>query len=167
MKEIIYNYDNITEDEIDRKVKRTKIILENNEGNILIVKEFDAYQLPGGHLEPGEDYNTALVREIKEEAGIDIEYKERTPILKIRYLKKNFPIKNENTEFIGYYYADKLEQQPDLNKLNLTFMEQNSNFELGYIHKDFIIKELENNLAITEYKNTVSDTLEAIREYLK
>ena len=44
MKEIIYNYNNITEDDIDRKVKRAKIILENDEGNILLVKEFDAYQ---------------------------------------------------------------------------------------------------------------------------
>lgn len=167
MKEIIYNYDNITTDDITKIVKRSKIILENNDGNILLVKEFDAYQLPGGHVEEGESYIDALIREVKEEVGVDIPLKERHPILIIRYLKKNFPTKNENTEYIGYYYFEKTNIIPDISKLHLTYYEQSSNYKLEYIHKSNILKVLEDNLKTTEYKNTVSDTLEAIKEYIK
>ena len=167
MKEIIYNYDNLKLDDIDETVKRSKIILENKDGYILLVKEFDAYQLPGGHLEPGENYNEALIREVKEEIGIDIENIERNPILIIRYLKKNFPKEKTNTEYIGYYFKEQIDIIPNIDNLNLTEYEQHSDYKIELIHKSNILEILNNNIKTTQYKNTVSDTIEAIKEYLK
>ena len=49
-------------------------------GKILLLKRTETkkflpgyYDLPGGKVEPGEDPNHALIREVKEETGLDIE----------------------------------------------------------------------------------------------
>lgn len=49
-------------------------LVTNNKGDILLVKSpRRGWEYPGGMLEPGETFQDALVREIKEEAGIDVE----------------------------------------------------------------------------------------------
>jgi 8-oxo-dGTP diphosphatase len=49
-------------------------ITEDNEGNILLVKTYHGgWVFPGGQVEEGENLIDALIREIKEESGIDVE----------------------------------------------------------------------------------------------
>ena len=59
-------------------VRPTGILIENQK--ILLVKqevtEKRHWSLPGGKLEPGESLEQCLVREIKEETGLDISVKE-------------------------------------------------------------------------------------------
>lgn len=48
--------------------------VENSEGKILLVKTHHrGWEFPGGQVEVGENLIDALVREIKEESGIDVE----------------------------------------------------------------------------------------------
>ncbi|MDD5769445.1 MAG: NUDIX domain-containing protein [Candidatus Gracilibacteria bacterium] len=53
-------------------------IIKDENGNILFQKRQNTgfadgfYQLPSGHIEGEETYNEALIREMKEELGIDI-----------------------------------------------------------------------------------------------
>ena len=56
MKEIIYNYDNLTEQDITETVIRIKVLLINN-NKILIENGNNVYQFPGGHLEENETFN--------------------------------------------------------------------------------------------------------------
>lgn len=44
-----------------------KILLQNREK-----KDWRGYALPGGHVEPGESFVDAVIREIKEETGLSI-----------------------------------------------------------------------------------------------
>ena len=51
--------------------KKTRAILINTDGNIAVMceKKTACHALPGGGIEPGEDEESALVREIAEETG--------------------------------------------------------------------------------------------------
>ena len=51
-------------------------LIVNKEGKILLTKShkwFDKYTLPGGHIEVGETMKEAVIREVKEEVGLDVE----------------------------------------------------------------------------------------------
>ncbi len=43
------------------------------DGKILLSKQWDGYDFPGGGIELGESIKDALIREVKEETGFDIE----------------------------------------------------------------------------------------------
>ena len=52
------------------------VILVNPDGHILIGKREGSHapywSIPGGYLEPGEPFETAAIREVKEETGLNI-----------------------------------------------------------------------------------------------
>jgi ADP-ribose pyrophosphatase YjhB (NUDIX family) len=52
------------------------VMLVNPEGQVLIGKREGShapyFSIPGGYLEPGESFETAAIREVKEETGLDI-----------------------------------------------------------------------------------------------
>ncbi|MDD5431108.1 MAG: NUDIX domain-containing protein [Candidatus Pacebacteria bacterium] len=59
-----------------------KAVIVNNEGKVLILRESQEYKggtnigkygFPGGKVEPGESLQEALIRESKEECGLEIE----------------------------------------------------------------------------------------------
>ncbi len=49
--------------------------IQDNHGRLLMIRRSDnnLYSIPGGQLEPGETLTQAVVREVKEETGIDVE----------------------------------------------------------------------------------------------
>ena len=54
-------------------------LIVNKEGKILLTKShkwFDKFTLPGGHIEVGETMKEAVIREVKEEVGLDVEVAE-------------------------------------------------------------------------------------------
>lgn len=51
MKEIIYNYDNIDFNDVNRIVRRAKIILINDDDCVLMCHSNSNYFLVGGHVE--------------------------------------------------------------------------------------------------------------------
>ena len=49
-------------------------LVTNNNGEILLIKSpRRGWEYPGGMVEPGETFQDALLREVKEEAGVDVE----------------------------------------------------------------------------------------------
>lgn len=66
---------------------RVAAIIEN-EGKVLLVDHIERstheFAFPGGHVQFGEEAKDALIREIKEELGLDIE------VLNLRWVEENF-----------------------------------------------------------------------------
>jgi len=147
-------------------LKRVKLIIENESNEIILINDFNTYMLPGGHVEENERLDDAIIREIKEELGVEISKKKRNPFLKIKYLKKDYPLENINTKYIGYYYQEKINIIPNISKQELSNEEQIGKFKIEFINKKNILKKLNKNLKTTNDKETVIDTIDAINEYL-
>lgn len=131
MKVIFINKDNLKDEDIDEEVVRVKGLLVNSNNEILLGYSHNCYQFPGGHKEDGELLSTVLIREIKEEVGIDIVV-ENKPFLCIKYYNKNYFNTGKNRCNKIYYITVKTDQKPDLSKTEYTEDELNGNFELRY-----------------------------------
>lgn len=132
MKEIIYNKDNIEQSSIDETVIRLKAIIFNNKNEILLGKCYNTYQFPGGHLNPKEDLTTGLIREVKEETGIELT-NISPPFALIKNYSKNYRNTGKNRLNLIYYYYFTGSYTPDPTKTNLDTYEIEGNYHTIYI----------------------------------
>ena len=167
MKTILYNYDNLKEQDINRVVRRAKILIINSNDEILFAHSNNNYFFVGGRVEENETFEEGIVRETKEETGIDLPLEKREPFFNITYMNKDYPNEGVNTKSIANYYLIKCDTKPDLSKVSLTDEEIVSNFKLVYIKKDKVIEELNKSLENCSNKNVVKDTIDVVKEYLK
>lgn len=77
-------------------------IIVNEEKNVLLVKQWDGYDFPGGGVEPGESLNDALSREVLEETGYQILLKS---LLKSHESYFYHPVKEQAYHTWSYYYT--------------------------------------------------------------
>jgi len=63
VKEIIYNYDLLSDDDISKVVLRSKALIINK-NNIFIGNADNTLQFSGGHLEENESFEECLKREV-------------------------------------------------------------------------------------------------------
>lgn len=82
------------------------------------------YAIPGGHLEQGETLEETVVRELKEELGIDIEV--------IRFLGKM----NEGDSENYYYECRKVNGEPILGGEELERNSKDNYYEFRYLELD-------------------------------
>lgn len=83
-------------------IARAIVIID---GNVLLQRNVqrDDFALPGGHIEKGETVKQSLIRELKEETGLDIEPG------KLVYVNENF-FEQDGEEFheIGLYFQARI-----------------------------------------------------------
>lgn len=167
MKEIIYNENNLKDEEISEWVKRAKVLVVNSKDEILIAHTDDSYYFLGGHVDGNETDYECLVREIKEEAGIDYNPKIDEPYVSIKYLLKDYPEEGINKGYISNYYVIYDDMVPNPKNVNLTDGEKEGHLRLVYIHKDRILNEVRPYLDKCKRKNVVRDTIDVLEEFLE
>lgn len=167
MKEIIYNYDYLKDEDITETVIRMKALIINNK-NIILGNENNIYQFPGGHLEDSETFEECLKREVLEETGIEIDNNEiKRPFMKVTYLNKDWPDIGKNRKTEIYYYLIETIKIPDMSKVNYTEHEKQGNFKIESIPLNESIKIIEVNIPKNEKNKVIApDMIMAISEYL-
>lgn len=166
MKEIIYNEDNLRDEEIDEWVKRAKLLVVNSKDELLLAHTDDSYYLLGGHVDGDESDNECLIREIREEAGILYDPKVREPFVSIKYYCKNYPQESFNKGYISNYYVVYDDMEFNSDNVDLTEGEKEGNFRLVYIHKDNVLEEVMSYLDKCKRKNVLRDTIDVLEEFL-
>ena len=149
LKEIIYNNDYLTDEDITEKTYRARGVIINSNDEILLGYCDELYQFPGGHVEDNETILECLIREIKEETGIELNYNDK-PFYIVKYYNKDYPKKgiNRYTEFD--YFLIKTDQKPNLNNTNYDEYEKENNYELKYIKLDKLKKEFNKTINLNK-----------------
>lgn len=132
MKQVIFNEDNLTDEEIDKVQKKSRGLIFDNKGHVLLVHYANLYMLPGGSIEKGENASDALKRELSEEAGMEITPKE--PFLEITsYDSKYLDRKTGN-------YINR--------KTQTTFFALHIDQPINFEHQHLIDSEIRGNFSI-------------------
>lgn len=167
MKEIIYNYSNLKDEDMNNEVRRAKALIINSNDEILFGYADKTYQFIGGHVEKNETDEECLKREIMEESGMNLEVKNINPFLVIKYYSKDYPEVGQNTITKNSYYIIKSDLKPNTKKRHLTDYETEWGFDYRFVSKEKAIEELTKGLITAKKKNPVLDTIEAVSEYIK
>lgn len=141
MKKIVINDNNLRDNEIEMKVTRVKGLIINSRGKILLAHNNHTYQFPGGHLEDNESMDDCIVREIKEETGINVKCLE-TAFLCIETYDNNYFGTGKKVLNKIYYYRFFTDDMPDFRQTHYDELELATDFNLFYV----VFDDLENFL---------------------
>lgn len=146
MKEIIINDKNLVKEDIEQEVVRVKGLILNSQGKILIAHNNNTYQFPGGHTHEGESLDECIIREIKEETGIDLKVDEGPFMSIVTYDHDYFGTGKKTLNSI-YYYRFFTDKEPDFEETMYDDLELETDFNLFYIDfatfDSFIEKSIE------------------------
>jgi ADP-ribose pyrophosphatase YjhB (NUDIX family) len=144
MKEIVFNNEKLSDENIQIFDNKVKVILKDSKDELLICKRNGVIHFIGGKIENNETYQEASAREIAEETGIIIPDPNDSlkPFLSMKQYKKNYYNSGKNCILCITYLVCNTDDKFDYNKRNLDEYESKECFTLDYIP----MKEFENEL---------------------
>lgn len=145
MEKIFINDNNLTKEDIDYTVTRVKGLIIDSNNKVLLADNNGTYQFPGGHVEEDEDMMEALIREVKEETGIDAKYIDG-PFLEIETYADNYFFSGKKVCSKIYYYEIFSDDQPNFAETNYDELEKKTEFGLFYVDYDKLENFLKESL---------------------
>ena len=164
MKTIIYNEENLNEKDATIFSKRVKLLVENSKEEILLVDTYDNAFFIGGHIEGDETDLDCLIREIREEGGVDFIPVLDEPFFEIKYL---YTEGDAVKLHLAHYYAMKTDNLiPNESNLLLTPEEASNEFHPIYVPKSEAIDFIISRMNVAKRPMVARDTLDALKVYL-
>ena len=165
--ELIINEDNLELKEIQEFNSKVRALLIDENNNILIANYGNTFLLPGGSIDQGETTEEAIIRELKEETGIDYNLDELSYLNTLKYYQNNYPKRDANlrTRLITTHYF--VGKYKGTSKQSLTEKEQKGNFRVELISIDNLEELVLNNQTINPRNIYFVKELLTIIEYYK
>lgn len=154
MEKLFINQDNLKKEDIDEETIRVKALVINDKDELLLEYNNYTFQFPGGHRKDDEALELTLLREIKEETGIDMVI-DNGPFMVITEYCKNYRKSNKNRCNKIYYYIIRCNELPDYDKRSLSDFESKTDFDLVYVK----MNEVENFLKDCIENRTLDDII--------
>lgn len=143
MDTIIINDNKIYDNDVNKSGNKVRAILVEDD-KILVSHYGDVILLPGGSIDTGETPDEAIIRELREEIGIDYNINELKRFLILKYYQPNYQTRDNKIinrmiitqYFLGHYNGI------NLDKINRTEKEIKDNFYLQLIAVDELMQLL-------------------------
>lgn len=138
MKEIIINKGKLKDEEVTNVVDKSRIVLRNDNGEIVLTRFGRVYFLPGGKIEVTEDPVEAIKREVKEETNIDILLDDIEPFVLVKHYLRDYEL-NDGTivnRLVNTYYFTGFTSKEDIEYFNLTLNEKHDNLKAFFIEME-------------------------------
>lgn len=155
MEEVVFNKENLSDQDIQIFENKVKVILKNSKGELLVCKRNGVIHFIGGKLEKNETYQEAAAREIAEETGIVISDSKNTLefFFRMKQYQHNYYNSGKNCLLSITYILCNTDQEFHYDRRNLDEFESKEHFTLEYIPMDNFLKELEKNREIAQKDN--------------
>lgn len=132
MKRIFINDFFLEEKDLDYEVIRVKALLINSNNEVMLAHNNNTYQFLGGHREENEALEDALIREIKEETGIDLTL-DNGPFMQITTFDNDYFGTSKKVCNKIYYFVVHSDDKPNFDETNYDELERQSEFYLVYV----------------------------------
>ena len=164
---VVHNNDNLSKSDINLWMYRSRGIIINSKNEVLLGYLDGTYQFPGGHLENDETIEECLIREVREETGLDIDGKYEAPFYRIVYYDKDYPEDGINRYCEFNYFVVRTDDKFDLDNTKYDDYEIENNYELRYLKIDDFEKTLNSDINTHERNKVIyPEIIDVMRTYL-
>ena len=138
MKEIVLNKTRLKEDEITEVLEKSRIVLRNDNDEIILTRFGRVYFLPGGKIEYGETPVDTIKREVMEETNINVLLDDIEPFLVVKNYLRDYELRDgtiANRLLITYYFTG-FTTTDNIEYFNLTRVEKEDNLRGFFIEME-------------------------------
>lgn len=168
MKEIILNKGKLKEDELTDVIEKSRIVLRNEDDELVFARFGRVYMLPGGKIEPGETPVDAVKRELMEETTINILLDDIEPFAVVYNYLRDYEIEDGSLEnrLVKTYYFSGSTTDDTIEYFNLTQNEKEDNLRGFFIDIEEGIELLQDyNKENPKATYLALETLKVLDEY--
>lgn len=168
MKEITLNKTRLKEEEITEVLEKSRIVLRNDDNEIVLTRFGRVYFLPGGKIEEGETPVDTIKREVMEETNINILLDDIEPFCVVKNYLRDYETKDGSlvNRLVKTYYFTGFTSDDNIEYFNLTKVEKEDNLRGFFIELDEGIELISDyNKEDPRATYLALETLKVIEEY--
>lgn len=152
-------------------VEKTKVraIIETEDNKFLVANYGGILMFPGGKLEDNEYLSNAIIRELKEELGIEYRVTEIEPLTVFKQFQPNYHTREGKIvdRTINTFYFTVPYKDIDLNNIELSQKEKEGNFKLELLTEEEIDNFITHNKTNNPRKKYFVEELKCIMKTYK